>query len=170
MKIMQLTAVLLAAMLAFSSCHSSKYLRKFKKKACREVGKKNVKLKRDTVRITYPEITTFEFAKDEVKPEAKASLQHLSAILNDFGRINFVINGYTDNVGPDDVNQSLSQRRADNTKAEFVTNRVDAGRMTTHGMGSKNPVSTNGTDEGRQANRRVEFLMYDKDHKDKKKK
>ncbi len=169
MKIMKLTAVMLAGMLAFTSCHTSKQLRKFKKKACKEVGKKSVKLKGDTVRITYPEITTFEFGKDEVKPDAKASLQHLSAILNDFGSINFVINGYTDNVGPDDVNMSLSQRRADNTKAEFVSNKVDAGRMTTHGLGSANPVKTNGTDEGRQANRRVEFLMYDKNHKHKNK-
>jgi OOP family OmpA-OmpF porin len=91
-------------------------------------------------------------------------------LLKKYDRMNFIINGYTDNVGAADFNQSLSQRRADNTKAILQADGIDAGRMQTNGMGASNPVKPNNTDEGRQANRRVEFKVYDKDNKKKKKK
>ena len=166
MKILKITTALLAATMMLSACSSSKcYLKKFKKKARKEVGKSNVSMKGDTVRVVYPEVTIFDFNKDEVKPDAKMSIQHISGLLNKFDRIDFIINGYTDNVGTDDINQSLSQRRAENTKAVFQADGVNAGRIQTNGMGSKNPVMTNSTDDGRQANRRVEFLFYDKKKK-----
>jgi len=171
MKIMKFTPALLASVLLFSACHTTNcYVRKFKKEASKEVGKHNVSVSKDTVRVVYPEVTTFEFNKDEVKPDAKMSLVRFSALLKKYDRMNFIINGYTDNVGPGDLNQPLSQRRADNTKAVMQADGIDAGRMQTNGMGAKNPIKPNNTDEGRQANRRVEFLVYDKDNKKKKKK
>jgi outer membrane protein OmpA-like peptidoglycan-associated protein len=115
-------------------------------------------------------VTTFDFNKDEVKPDAKMSLQRFSVLLKKYDRMNFIINGYTDNVGTADFNQSLSQRRADNTKAVIQANGIDAARIQTNGMGPNNPVKPNTTDEGRAANRRVEFMVYDKDNKMKKKK
>jgi len=171
MKKMKFTTALLASVLLFSACHTSNcYVRKFKRKACKEVGKHNVSVRNDTVRVIYPEVTTFEFNKDEVKPEAKMSLDRFSVLLKKYDRMDFIINGYTDNVGTDDFNQSLSQRRADNTKAVMQADGINAGRMQTNGMGASNPVKPNNTDEGRQANRRVEFMVYDKDNKKKKKK
>ena len=171
MKIMKFTTALLASVLLFSACHTTNcYVRKFKRKARKEVGKHNVSVRNDTVRVIYPEVTTFEFNKDEVKPEAKMSLDRFSVLLKKYDRMDFIINGYTDNVGTSDFNQSLSQRRADNTKAVMQADGINAGRMQTNGMGASNPVKPNNTDEGRQANRRVEFLVYDKDNKKKKKK
>jgi len=170
MKIMKFTVVVLAAVMTLSACNSSRcYLKKFKRKAGKEVGRHNVSMRKDTVRVVYPEVTIFDFNKDEVKPDAKASIQRFSGLLKKFDRVDFIINGYTDNVGGSDVNQSLSQRRADNTKAVFQADGVDGGRIRTNGMGDRNPVMSNNTDEGRQANRRVEFLLYDKKLKKKKK-
>ena len=171
MKIMKFSAVLLASVLLFSACHTTNcYVRKFKRKAGKEVGKHNVSVRNDTVRVVYPEVTTFDFNKDEVKPDAKMSLQRFSVLLKKYDRMNFIINGYTDNVGTADFNQSLSQRRADNTKAVIQANGIDAARIQTNGMGPNTPVKPNTTDEGRAANRRVEFMVYDKDNKMKKKK
>lgn len=165
---MKFTTALLAVIMMLGSCNSSKcYMKRFKRKAGKEVGKSNVSMRGDTVRVVYPEVTIFDFNKDEVKPEAKMSIQRFSGLLNKFDRVNFVINGYTDNVGTEDVNQSLSQKRADNTKAVFQADGVNPGRIQTNGMGASHPVMSNNTDEGRQANRRVEFLMYDKKNKKK---
>lgn len=170
MKLMKFTTALLASVLLFSACHTTNcYVRKFKRKARKEVGKHNVSVRNDTVRVVYPEVTTFEFNKDDVKPEAKKSLIRFSGLLKKYDRMNFIINGYTDNVGTADFNQSLSQRRADNTKAVMEGDGINARRMQTNGMGASNPVKPNTTDEGRRANRRVEFLVYDKDNKKKKK-
>lgn len=162
MQLMKLTTVLLAGTLFASSCNSSKcYMKKFKRKAGKEVGKSNVSMSNDTVRVVYPEVTIFDFNKDEVKPDARQSILRFSGLLNKYDRVNFVINGYTDNVGTEEVNQSLSQKRAENTKAVFQAGGVNAARMQTNGMGTMHPVMSNSTVEGRQANRRVEFLLYD---------
>jgi len=168
MKIVKFTITSLAVVMMLSACHSSKcYMKRFKRKAGKEVGKSNVSMKGDSVRVVYPEVTIFDFNKDELKPDAKMSIQRFSGLLKKFDRVNFVINGYTDNVGTADVNQSLSQRRADNTKAVFQADGVSADRIRTNGMGDSNPVMNNSTDEGRQANRRVEFMLYDKKNKKK---
>jgi outer membrane protein OmpA-like peptidoglycan-associated protein len=172
MKIIKLTTTLIASSLLFSACHTTNcYVRQFKRKASKEVGRHNVSVRHDTVRVVYPEVTTFEFNKDELKPEAQQSLHRFAGLLKKYDRMYFIINGYTDNVGTADFNQSLSQRRADNTKAVMEGDGIPAGRMRTNGMGANNPVKSNSTEKGRQANRRVEFLVYDKDnHKKKKKK
>ncbi len=169
MKLMKFSALILATAFSLSACHTTNcYVRKFKRKAAKEVGKENVTVRNDTVRIVYPEITTFDFNKDEVKPEAKMSLERLSVLLKKYNRMNFIINGYTDNVGTNDLNLSLSQRRADNTKAVMITDGIEPNRMSTNGIGAANPVRSNETEGGRQANRRVEFMVYDKDNKRKK--
>ncbi|MCW3124196.1 MAG: outer membrane protein/peptidoglycan-associated protein [Flavipsychrobacter sp.] len=168
MKMVKVTGALLVMVMMFSACNSSKcYMKRFKKKAGKEVGTSNVSMRGDSVRVVYPEVTIFDFNKDEVKPEAKMSIQRLSTLLNKYDRVNFVINGYTDNVGTEDVNLSLSQKRADNTKAVFQADGVSPARMQTNGLGASKPVMSNSTDAGRQANRRVEFLMYDKKAKKK---
>jgi len=120
---------------------------------------KVVKMK-DSVKVIYTEVYMFDFGKDEIKLSALASFQRFAAVLKRENQVYCIINGYTDNVGPDDVNNSLSLRRANNSKALLVSNGVDAPRLTANGMGSSNPIMSNTTDEGRASNRRVEFVLY----------
>ena len=161
-----LTLIILASATLLSACHTSKrsknaYLVKFYKELKKEMPDGKVKRKADTVRVIYPELAMFDFGKDQVKAEAMPSLKSFATVLKKYDRVYFHINGYTDNVGPSDVNVSLSQRRAENAKTLMEGNGVGAMRMTTNGKGEADPIMTNTTDEGRQANRRVEFVLYD---------
>lgn len=70
-----------------------------------------------------------------------------------------IIEGYTDNVGPDYVNNKLSTDRAVEIKNQLVKAGIAPSRLQAVGMGSQNPVSSNTTAEGRLENRRIEFVI-----------
>ena len=73
------------------------------------------------------------------------------------------IEGHTDNVGDDLYNLKLSQARAESVVEFLVKAGVESGRLDPAGFGEARPVSTNDTDEGRSANRRVEFLIVERE-------
>jgi len=166
MRIIKLISTVLIAVVsvnALSSCHTShKAMRKLYKEVKKDQTAAHVSWKGDSIRVVYPEIAMFDFGKDEIKKEAYPSFKRYANILNHYNWVNFVINGYTDNVGTDDVNKSLSDRRAANAKELLQNDGINPSRMSTNGYGSAHPIMTNNTDEGRQANRRVEFLIYKK--------
>jgi outer membrane protein OmpA-like peptidoglycan-associated protein len=68
-----------------------------------------------------------------------------------------IIKGHTDSQGDDRYNQKLSEERADTVRNFLVSEGVQPARITAIGFGSKMPVATNSTAEGRQQNRRVEI-------------
>lgn len=114
----------------------------------------------DTIRVIYPELNMFDFGKDDIKPIAKPRLVRFASVLKNYPNIRVLINGYTDNVGTDDANIDLSRRRAVKAYNLLSDNGVEAARMNTTGYGPQNPVQPNNTEEGRAANRRVEFMLY----------
>jgi outer membrane protein OmpA-like peptidoglycan-associated protein len=67
--------------------------------------------------------------------------------------------GHTDNVGNDEFNLDLSKRRAESTKAYFVSKGIDGARITTEYFGETKPIDTNDTPAGRKKNRRVEMKL-----------
>ncbi len=70
-----------------------------------------------------------------------------------------VISGHTDNVGNEGSNQKLSEERAQSVKIYLIKNGVDKSRITSIGYGENKPIESNETIEGRQKNRRVEFII-----------
>lgn len=100
----------------------------------------------------------FDTDSDHLKDESKATLDTLIAAARTEPAWNFGIEGYTDNVGGDAHNQTLSEKRALSVKAYLVAAGVDTKRLTTQGFGDSNPVSTNDTELGRSQNRRVEVV------------
>ncbi len=166
MKPTKFVAVLLiAAAGSLTACHSTKktsYIGRFHKEARQDAGFAKIRLKGDTVRVIYPEVAMFDFNKSDIKPAAQTTLKRFAAILARYDRIDFTINGYTDNVGTDEVNHTLSKERAESAKNLFVANAISNNRITTHGLGSAHPIETNDTESGRQANRRVELLLYER--------
>lgn len=152
----------------FTACHAGKknkhksYTDMLYKELKKELKDADVMRMGDTVRVIYPEIAMFDFGKDQVKGDAMPAFKRFADILKDYNRIYFNINGYTDNVGPDDVNLDLSRRRAENTKTLMQNSGVQAARMMTSGKGATNFIAENDSDAGRQTNRRVEFILYER--------
>jgi outer membrane protein OmpA-like peptidoglycan-associated protein len=75
------------------------------------------------------------------------------------GSLTIEISGHTDNTGTDEINNKLSQARADAVKNYLLVAGINSSRIQAKGYGSFKPKATNETEEGRQANRRVEFAI-----------
>lgn len=104
----------------------------------------------------------FDFASDKLKPESQTVLAEINKALQDNPTWKLQVNGHTDNVGGDNYNLDLSQRRAAAVKQELVTHyHVNPNRLTTAGFGASQPKEPNDTLYGRARNRRVELIRED---------
>jgi outer membrane protein OmpA-like peptidoglycan-associated protein len=101
----------------------------------------------------------FEFAKSALLPESKVELDRLLAILNQFPKMVIEVAGHTDDVGDDRSNQVLSEGRAAAVVAYLTGHGIVASRLQSRGYGESAPVAPNDSDEHRQLNRRVEFVI-----------
>ena len=101
----------------------------------------------------------FQTGTAQIAEKSLASLVELAALLNLRTAYNLEINGHTDNVGNAAKNLKLSQNRANAVKDFLAGKGVDYVRIKAKGFGSKKPVASNKTPEGRQKNRRVEFKI-----------
>ena len=101
----------------------------------------------------------FAFGKFDLRPEARERLAKLSGIVLAHPGLYLSIEGYTDNVGSDTINQKLSENRAGAVRAYLITQGLEPGNITTTGYGMSRPVADNSTADGRQKNRRVEIVI-----------
>ena len=101
----------------------------------------------------------FALGKSELTPKAIQSVDKLSEFLLKCTNRNVLIEGHTDSTGSDQLNMTLSQKRADAIKEALTAKGVPEGRITTKGYGKKYPVASNDTPSGRSQNRRVEVLI-----------
>ena len=101
----------------------------------------------------------FATGQAALKSEALHYLYPLAAMMRDDPERTAIIEGYTDNVGSDEANLDLSQRRADAVREFLLRNGVSGERVTARGFGEASPIASNDTSEGRQQNRRVEIVF-----------
>lgn len=102
----------------------------------------------------------FAFNSDEISPNSYEILNAIGNILSKNKSWKVQIIGHTDNIGSDEYNQDLSQRRAKSVKNYLVKNfSMTANNLEAIGMGESKPVEDNSTAEGRSKNRRVEFKV-----------
>ena len=102
----------------------------------------------------------FEFGKTNLQEESFPELNRLIDFLNNNKAMQIEISGHTDSIGSDEVNNKISQGRADAVKNYLAAQgKISAARIVTKGYGKTRPVATNDTEEVQQANRRVEFLI-----------
>ena len=99
----------------------------------------------------------FEFAKAELKPESFPELNRIASFFKSNTKIVSEISGHTDNVGSDEVNNKLSQERADVVRNYLITQGVASEKLTAKGYGKNKPKVANDTPENQAINRRVEF-------------
>jgi outer membrane protein OmpA-like peptidoglycan-associated protein len=101
----------------------------------------------------------FDTGKYSLKPGAREKLAKVAGILLAYPGLNIEVGGYTDNVGGDSMNQTLSENRAGSVRDYFVKEGVATSSVSAKGFGSTLPVATNDNSAGRQQNRRVELLV-----------
>lgn len=111
------------------------------------------------IQVTFDSGLLFDTGSDVVRSGARRNLDALAQNLNQYPETNLMIVGHTDNVGTNDYNQGLSERRADSA-SRYLTSRGVTRSIATRGLGETEPVATNATDAGRQLNRRVEIAIY----------
>jgi outer membrane protein OmpA-like peptidoglycan-associated protein len=100
----------------------------------------------------------FDTDRATLRPESMGALNAVVEVLKNNPDLMFEVQGHTDNSGGAAHNLTLSQQRSDAVRAQLVTMGVDAGRLTSRGMGDTAPMASNDTPEGRANNRRVEFV------------
>jgi outer membrane protein OmpA-like peptidoglycan-associated protein len=104
----------------------------------------------------------FATGQAEIKPLAWPSLQNLVNFLKENPERQADIEGHTDNVGKEEANRILSQRRAEAVRDFIINHGITVERITARGLGEKYPVVSNNTEAGRKQNRRVEIIIPDK--------
>jgi outer membrane protein OmpA-like peptidoglycan-associated protein len=101
----------------------------------------------------------FDTGKYSLKPGAREKLAKVAGILVSYPGLNIEVGGYTDNVGGDAMNQTLSENRASTVRDYLVNQGVATNSVSAKGFGNTLPVATNDNSSGRQQNRRVELLV-----------
>ncbi len=116
---------------------------------------------RDTARgliVNMPDVL-FDTGKSTLHQDAREKLAQISGILLAYPDLRIAVEGHTDSVGGDDMNQTLSEQRANSVRDYLAQQNVPTTSMTSQGFGKTQPVATNDTPEGRQQNRRVELIV-----------
>jgi outer membrane protein OmpA-like peptidoglycan-associated protein len=101
----------------------------------------------------------FAFGKYDLQPPAREALAKFSGIVLAHPGLHLSVEGYTDSVGSDAFNQTLSEQRAGGVRDYLVQQGLDPSSITATGFGKTNPVASNDTAMGRQQNRRVEIII-----------
>jgi len=101
----------------------------------------------------------FDTGKFSLKPGAREKLAKVAGILLAYPGLNIEVGGYTDNVGGDVMNQTLSENRAGSVRDYLVQQGVSTNSVSARGFGNTLPVASNDNSAGRQQNRRVELLV-----------
>ncbi len=114
-------------------------------KAIKELGK-------------FAKSVNFNSGKATFQPGVTSNLDGVVVIMKQFPGVKFLINGYTDNSGSAEQNLKFSQIRAEAVKDYLVSKGIDSGRLKAEGFGIANPIASNKTAAGRDANRRVEIV------------
>lgn len=112
----------------------------------------------EVARITLA--VQFDFDRAEVRPEFFDDIRRVADFLNEHQGIAAALEGHTCNMGAEDYNQGLSERRAAAVRQLLVDRfGVSASRITSTGYGESRPAASNATQEGRERNRRVESSL-----------
>ena len=107
----------------------------------------------------------FDFDKYDLRPESFTELNRVVMFLNEYPKIEIEMSAHTDSRGSDEYNVTLSHNRARAVMEYIVEKGIAVSRITFKGYGETKPVASNtnadGSDnvEGRQLNRRVEFMI-----------
>jgi OmpA-OmpF porin, OOP family len=100
----------------------------------------------------------FDVNKADIKPESAGIINQVFQLMRDHQDLRFSVEGHTDSDGDAELNQRLSQQRAESVVRALIEKGISPDRLTAKGWGASKPVADNATEEGKAKNRRVEFV------------
>lgn len=115
----------------------------------------NIQRNADVLAVTFKSDFLFAVGSANLNAGAFDEISRVSRVLNQYPDTSIQVTGHTDSTGSEQINQTLSDSRADNVKNALVGQGVNPNRITTVGFGESAPIADNSTDAGRQLNRRV---------------
>jgi OmpA-OmpF porin, OOP family len=111
-------------------------------------------------KLELKETIYFDTGEATIKPVSFSLLDEVAGVLKQHGELKRTeIEGHTDSQGDAAFNQQLSQRRAEAVREYLVRKGIDESRLGAKGFGADKPIAPNDTEQGREANRRVEFRI-----------
>lgn len=113
----------------------------------------------DNIKLNMPSAITFDVNKAVIKPAFYTILDDIGKTLAQYESTVVNVAGHTDSTGSSEYNQQLSVNRANSVSSYLVQQGVINERMVITGYGETLPIASNDTNEGRQANRRVEITL-----------
>jgi outer membrane protein OmpA-like peptidoglycan-associated protein len=117
------------------------------------------KMPNNVVKITMTNQTAFEVDSAQVKPGFNSTMDKVADVVIRYGKTTLTVVGHTDTTGSAEHNQRLSQERALSVAHYLESKNVNPLRLATAGKGESEPVASNASEAGRQANRRVEIFV-----------
>jgi outer membrane protein OmpA-like peptidoglycan-associated protein len=135
------------------------YMDKQKEELDQELEGARIERVGEGIKITFDSGILFDVNKAALRPAAQTNLQNLATVLNKYADTNVLVEGHTDADGTEEHNLELSRQRAQSVANYLSGLQVDATRLTMMGYGEAQPVASNETDDGKQANRRVEIAI-----------
>ncbi len=109
--------------------------------------------------LNMPGNVTFDSGSSHIKSSFYDVLNSVAIVLKEYDKTYVDVFGHTDSVGSETYNQSLSEQRAGSVASYLISQGLNGNRFSTQGFGESRPLATNGTEEGRALNRRVEIQL-----------
>jgi outer membrane protein OmpA-like peptidoglycan-associated protein len=113
----------------------------------------------DNITLNMPGNITFASNSSDVNSSFYTVLDSVSLVLKEYDKTLVEVAGHTDSVGSTEYNQALSERRAGSVAAYLQSHKIRTDRLLPVGAGEARPVASNGTEDGRSMNRRVELTI-----------
>lgn len=114
------------------------------------------------LKLSIPNDISFASGKSDIQARLKPILDQFAQGVNQQGSMEVKIVGHTDTTGSDAINNPLSVRRAESARDYLVSRGVAAGRISTEGRGSREPIADNATEAGRARNRRIDIYLAER--------
>lgn len=152
-------AILGAAIGGAAGAYIGNYMDKQAEEMERDLEGARIERVGEGIKVTFDSGILFDVDKAALRPAAEMNLEKLANILNKYADTDVLIEGHTDDTGPDEYNLTLSQKRAQSVANYLAGLQVDATRFTIMGYGESQPIASNETSQGRQENRRVELAI-----------
>jgi OOP family OmpA-OmpF porin len=115
-------------------------------------------------RIQINEKILFDYNKATIRPESDSLVEEIRAVIAANPHIKKIsIEGHTDGDGSERYNQRLSEARAASVRQSLLKKGIPQEKLVSAGFGKSRPIAPNDSDEGKEKNRRVEFVIVEQD-------